>query len=148
MKPTGNLLWKAIKDIRIDTLLTDCIIETLPEIMEKLGITTKKIPLTEKTIEELGDYLLPWHTGGTWLYPTNYRVKTYPKKIKLESNKEILITTIYDTKSKNTLIVDGSHRAVAVFQSKNKDIQGTIVKLSSEKARYIALKDFGCWREK
>ena len=131
-------LWSAVTSIRVDNLIVDYLAESLNAYLKISGIQTEKRQLS---IDYLGNCYLPWYRSGSWALGGQYKVKDYPIKEKLRKNEYTI--TIVDNRRGKRVIVDGCHRAVAIYQNKPKFMDGYMVILRTDKADYLFPKDVG-----
>ena len=137
-EPTLFELWCAIKNIRVDNLITDYLSESLKSFLKSNEVKVEKKPLD---ISYISNCYLPWYKSDNWAFGGQYKIKDYPKKIELE--KGACVITIIDNCKGRKVIVDGCHRAVALYQSNPKIIEGHMIILKTTKADCLFSKDIG-----
>ena len=148
MKPidvTNNVreLWRLIAEIGISNLLTDALIQSIPQILRKYQIKCERMPLTVSLIKTFGDFYLVWYPNHQGWSGSDkpFMIKDYNKAVRLEKTDNIRIVVFRDTKLRKSIIVDGSHRATALYQHPC-EVDGDLYIFSSPIMRYLTIKDF------
>lgn len=133
-------LFEAIIDIQIKNELRDWLIAQVPNLLHFYGIECEKVELNAQSLKFLSTCYLPFYPTKTWASKHNFTVKDYPHRIKLKKNDGDNKIVIF-VKGRRKLIIDGCHRAIAMYQG-GKSLKGIIIMLKTKEASRIAPKDF------